>query len=42
MRLTPSVAAYRLLCPYTDNYLDNPGVAPACKRSFNRRLLVRA
>ncbi len=38
MRLTPAVTAYSLLYPYTDNYLDDPAVHPASKRSFNRRL----
>ena len=37
MRLTPSIFAYSMLYPYTDNYLDDPGVPEATKRGFNLR-----
>jgi hypothetical protein len=39
--LTPSVFAYSLLYPYTDNYLDAPGIGPAAKRQFNDWLELR-
>lgn len=42
MGLTPSIFAYSMLYPYTDNYLDDSGVALEAKRafsaSFGRRL----
>lgn len=41
VRLTPSVFAYSLLYPYTDNYLDDPGLSPAGKLAFNARLARR-
>jgi hypothetical protein len=41
VRLTPSVFAYSLLYPYTDNYLDDPGLAEETKRAFNARLELR-
>lgn len=34
--LTPSVFAYSMLYPYTDNYLDDPAVPAAEKAAFNR------
>lgn len=34
---TPSVFAYSLLYPYTDNYLDDPAIAVATKLAFNER-----
>ena len=36
--VTPSVFAYSLLYPLTDNFLDDSGVPPAAKAAFNRRL----
>jgi hypothetical protein len=41
VRLTPSIFAYSLLYPYTDNYLDDPGTPEDTKRSFNSRLRAR-
>ena len=35
--LSPSIFAYSLLYPYTDNYLDDPGITGAAKRLFNER-----
>jgi hypothetical protein len=37
IELTPSVFAYSMLYPYTDNYLDDPGVSVAEKVEFNER-----
>ncbi len=39
--ITPSILAYSLLYPYTDNYLDSADVAPAAKLSFSRRFRGR-
>lgn len=36
--LTPAVFAYSMLYPYTDNFLDDPGVSPDRKRSLNENL----
>ena len=36
--LTPSVLAYGLLYPYTDNYLDDPAIAKAATMAFIGRL----
>ena len=41
VRLTPSVFAYSLLYPYTDNYLDDPAANEETKRAFNERLRSR-
>lgn len=41
VELTPSVFAYSMLYPYTDNYLDNPAVSQAEKINFNKRLSKR-
>ncbi len=41
VRLTPSITAYSLLYPYTDNYLDDPGVDEATKLAFSGRLRAR-
>lgn len=38
VQLTPSIFAYSLLYPYTDNYLDDPQIASLTKRAFNERL----
>lgn len=37
VKLTPSIFAYSMLYPYTDNYLDNPKVAPEVKIEFGNR-----
>ena len=36
--VTPSVFAYSMLYPLTDNFLDDPAVPGAAKAAFNRRL----
>lgn len=41
VELTPSILAYSLLYPYTDNYLDNPSLPAAEKRMFNERFRRR-
>ncbi|MCM0648159.1 hypothetical protein NBE98_07190 [Clostridium swellfunianum] len=38
LELTPSVYAYSMLYPYTDNFLDNPQVNSEDKIKFNERL----
>jgi len=38
IEVTPSVFAYSLLYPYTDNYLDDPLVSEETKVSFNERI----
>ena len=38
---TPSVFAYSMLYPYTDNFLDDPEVSIEKKEEFNRRLSLR-
>ncbi|MDW7656623.1 MAG: hypothetical protein SCM11_05535 [Bacillota bacterium] len=38
LEITPSVYAYSLLYPYTDNLLDNPDIKSDEKIKFNRRL----
>ncbi len=37
VELTPSMFAYSLLYPYTDNYLDDPTIPAKTKLSFNDR-----
>jgi hypothetical protein len=37
MRLTPSIFAYSMLYPYTDNYLDDPRISGETKRGFSGR-----
>ena len=37
VRLTPSILAYSLLYPYTDNLLDDPGFSAAEKAAFSDR-----
>ena len=39
--ISPSILAYSLLYPYTDNYLDGAAVALSAKRSFSRRFRER-
>lgn len=41
VEVTPSVFAYSMLYPYTDNYLDDPAVPQAAKRAFNLRFQQR-
>jgi len=41
MELTPSILAYSLLYPYTDNYLDQPGLSKASKIEFSQRFHQR-
>jgi hypothetical protein len=38
---TPSIFAYSLLYPYTDNFIDDPKLAPQRKADFNRRMALR-
>ena len=37
MELTPSIFAYSMLYPYSDNYLDDPAVSAETKRGFSLR-----
>ncbi len=37
VELTPSIFAYSLLYPYSDNYLDDPAIPVAVKSKFNDR-----
>jgi hypothetical protein len=37
MRLTPSIFAYSMLYPYSDNYLDDPAISAGTKRGFSGR-----
>jgi hypothetical protein len=39
--ITPSIIAYSLLYPYTDNYLDRPDASPEVKRRFCARFRQR-
>ena len=41
VQITPSVFAYSLLYPYTDNYLDDPAVTASSKLAFNERFHQR-
>lgn len=41
IELTPSIFAYSMLYPYTDNYLDNPRTASENKITFSRRFQQR-
>jgi hypothetical protein len=41
VQLSPSILAYSLLYPYTDNYLDDPDIASATKLAFNERFRQR-
>ena len=41
MELTPSILAYSLLYPYSDNYLDHPGLSAADKLNFSERFRQR-
>lgn len=41
VEVTPSIFAYSMLYPYTDNYLDDPAVSPTTKLAFNHRFQRR-
>ncbi|MGA2050115.1 MAG: hypothetical protein ABSG96_20635 [Terracidiphilus sp.] len=41
MELTPSILAYSLLYPYSDNYLDQPGLSTEKKLQFSERFCQR-
>jgi hypothetical protein len=41
MRLTPSIFAYSMLYPYSDNYLDDVAVSPESKLRFSQRFRQR-
>ncbi|MCE1253045.1 MAG: hypothetical protein LWX83_05790 [Anaerolineae bacterium] len=41
VRVSPSIFAYSMLYPYTDNYLDDPAVSQTEKLAFNRRFYER-
>ena len=41
VRHTPSIFAYSMLYPYTDNYLDDPNISKDQKKLFNQRLEQR-
>jgi len=41
MRVTPSIFAYSMLYPYSDNYMDDPAIAREAKLSFSERFRRR-
>lgn len=41
VQVTPSILAYSLLYPYTDNYLDDPSITVVSKQAFNERFRRR-
>ncbi|MFH1144034.1 MAG: hypothetical protein V1774_05770 [Candidatus Eisenbacteria bacterium] len=41
VRLSPAVLGYSLLYPYTDNFMDAPGVETRVKEAFSQRLADR-
>jgi hypothetical protein len=41
VKLTPSIFAYSMLYPYTDNFLDDPEMTKEEKMEFNSRLSLR-
>lgn len=41
VQISPSILAYSLLYPYTDNYLDDPDIPIATKLAFNERFRWR-
>jgi len=41
MSLSPSIFAYSMLYPFTDNYLDDPATPARTKHGFNRRFSLR-
>jgi hypothetical protein len=41
VEVTPSIFAYSMLYPYTDNYLDDPAISRSTKHAFNVRFQRR-
>jgi hypothetical protein len=41
VKVTPSIFAYSMLYPYTDNYLDDPKIPDKTKAAFNQRFRRR-
>ena len=41
VQIDPSIFAYSLLYPYTDNYLDDPAISASSKLAFNERFRQR-
>ncbi len=41
VELTNAIAAYSLLYPYTDNFIDNPEISSSEKKNFNKRFQER-
>ena len=41
VQISPSIFAYSLLYPYTDNYLDDPDISSSSKLAFNERFRQR-
>jgi hypothetical protein len=41
VEVTPSIFAYSMLYPYTDNYLDDPSISRTTKLAFNHRFQRR-
>ncbi|MCL5998953.1 MAG: hypothetical protein M1546_23275 [Chloroflexi bacterium] len=41
VQVTPSIFAYSMLYPYSDNYLDDPDISTETKRAFNERFYRR-
>ena len=41
LRITPSILAYSLLYPYSDNYLDSEAISAQAKRAFGERFRDR-
>lgn len=41
VQMTPSILAYSLLYPYSDNYLDDPAISISRKQAFNERFYRR-
>jgi hypothetical protein len=41
VEVTPSIFAYSMLYPYTDNYLDDPAISHVTKLEFNSRFRLR-
>ena len=41
VKVTPSIFAYSMLYPYSDNYLDDPTISRSTKMAFNQRFRER-
>ncbi|MFA8436694.1 MAG: hypothetical protein ACEPOZ_19460 [Marinifilaceae bacterium] len=41
IEITPSIFAYSMLYPYTDNYIDDPTISQERKEAFSRRFYQR-